>query len=504
MNFLKKIKLEDDYGWTSPHFACEFGYTWLVDILIKLGINFDQIDKNGIAPIHLAAKNGHLEIIKNLDCNIFIKDKKGRNVLYYAAKYGHADLVDFLMKNDPQLYTLNTKKPILFKAIIKGHLNVVKLLKNIDPNWESLLKSGEPTELACRMGNLEMIVFFEECFDTFSIPDFENFVCENGNLEIIKYLETIGGDFSDSFFYACKGGNIDIVSYLCDKVYDSSKNRKYLEIAIQENHFEVVKKLISIGQDPLSPYDENSPLAKAIKLGKISIDMVKLVFKKKCITPDILIYSAIVSGNLEILKYIIETTGFAELNYRVTFIHHNTNESIDLKEASALQLSTLCYNLELFKYIFEISKNYKDILTVAVLNGRLSVVSFLMEKNFDPNEIGFGGQTALTIASKYGFGTFIDILLKNGGNPNFCANNGQNSWEIANTENMYDIYRIFFKHGWVCRSKSYTVNNNFTKAIKPEIFYLLLCAREKNEKSPFYKKNFPIDLIKIIVKNIEY
>lgn len=57
--------------------------------------------KVGRTPLHNAANNGHIEVVKHLikkEADVNVVDKYGRSPLHDAAKHGHIEVVEVLLK----------------------------------------------------------------------------------------------------------------------------------------------------------------------------------------------------------------------------------------------------------------------------------------------------------------------------------------------------------------------------------------------------------------------
>ena len=80
---------------TMMHAAASGGHTAVIRALLKRNASFREVNGVNLTAIQLAAKNGHLDVVKLLYYS-------GANVdhlcLQYAARAGHADVVKFLMK----------------------------------------------------------------------------------------------------------------------------------------------------------------------------------------------------------------------------------------------------------------------------------------------------------------------------------------------------------------------------------------------------------------------
>lgn len=102
--------------------------------------------------IHLAAKNGHVEVLKELMDKVHIKtlDNARFGAIHWASKNGHVVVVEELIKKEPSLLVqaggMNGDKPIHL-ASDRGHLDIVKWLVKHKPESISVTNYDKRTAL---------------------------------------------------------------------------------------------------------------------------------------------------------------------------------------------------------------------------------------------------------------------------------------------------------------------------------------------------------------------
>ncbi|XVF08384.1 hypothetical protein REPUB_Repub06bG0221900 [Reevesia pubescens] len=96
--------------------------------------------RNGYDPFHVAAKQGHVEVLKELlgtfPNSAMTTDLSCTTALHTAAAQGHIDVVNLLLETDSDLAKIarNNGKTVLHSAARMGHLEVVKSLLSKDPS----------------------------------------------------------------------------------------------------------------------------------------------------------------------------------------------------------------------------------------------------------------------------------------------------------------------------------------------------------------------------------
>ncbi len=88
------------------HIAAGLGHLKLASYLITVGADRFARDSNGLAPMHFAARNGHIDIIKllleesdgRLSEDFDMKTYDGWTMLHCACRDGQYAVFDYLMK----------------------------------------------------------------------------------------------------------------------------------------------------------------------------------------------------------------------------------------------------------------------------------------------------------------------------------------------------------------------------------------------------------------------
>ncbi|KAJ3438737.1 cyclin-dependent kinase inhibitor 2c [Anaeramoeba flamelloides] len=99
------VNFQTTKGYNALHILCEQEKPEpaLVELLIKYGINKNAQTRTGLTPIHLAAINGHLHILRILvekKANIRKRDYLGMTPFHYACHSNMLSLVKFFLDND--------------------------------------------------------------------------------------------------------------------------------------------------------------------------------------------------------------------------------------------------------------------------------------------------------------------------------------------------------------------------------------------------------------------
>jgi ankyrin repeat protein len=126
------IDLVDHAEQTPLYYACEHGYTKIVQILLEYGARHDIIDLNQTSPLWIAAGKGHDDIVlillnKGADPNQKAND--GTTALYQSSYKGHVKCAHHLVRYGGCVhYAKDSGASPIFVAARNGHHRIVKCL----------------------------------------------------------------------------------------------------------------------------------------------------------------------------------------------------------------------------------------------------------------------------------------------------------------------------------------------------------------------------------------
>lgn len=194
---------------------------------------------------------------------------------------------------------------------------------------------------ACRYGQLEIVKYLVSIGASLErAGEYHGHTpvtaaCLHGNLELVKYLNSIGADMESKgewmypFRLACKGGHIKIIKYLISIGIRSKKMyNEGIRSATHNGHFKLADYLISIGGDCNAGISDKiggvklNALKYLASVGadvtnedeykllhhactKGKLEMVKYLISLKVPTSDDAIDGAIMEGHIDVVKYLL-------------------------------------------------------------------------------------------------------------------------------------------------------------------------------------------------------
>lgn len=201
------ISMEDKFGLTPLHVACEKGNIEIIQYIIEHGGQM-KLDKLGRSPIEVAAEKGQVETLKYFatrDQSILAgSNANGRNLLHIAASTGFVEEIQYLATiNGLDVNKIDNygMAPLHYAAENADHV-VIESLYNV-PGIQKEIKTPDgntPIHIASLYSNKNALTGIIS--PNPDLNDIRNnasetalhLACSSGNLEIVEYLVDSGVD----------------------------------------------------------------------------------------------------------------------------------------------------------------------------------------------------------------------------------------------------------------------------------------------------------------------
>ncbi len=446
---------KDHEGKGPLYWATEKGNCQIVNSLLKAGAIIKSSEK--IAhPIHIAAKNGNLDIVKTLidyyPDLIENKDHFGQTPLLWAASQGHIEMVDYLIERKADLnmasfnpgHKYHGKTPIYW-ATEAGHSKVVNSLAKAGAITTTALGEGkfQPIHIAAYKGNLDLLKALIE-----------------NDLKLLDERDAFG---QTPLLLAAEKGHTDSVDYLISKSADlnavNSEGKTALYLATVGNYSAMVKLLLKAGAMATVFVSDHKLQPIHVAAQKGNSDLVEIFIEHN---PDLLeekdvfqqtpLLLASAKGHTKIVDYLISkranlnvasflptniNNGKSSLYWATERGHYEVVNSL----AKAGAMTTLDINPKFLQPIFiAIQKNRFDLVQTliendpqliiyqdkfgqtplhwAVAEGRVDMVRFLINQDADLNALAANNLAPINLAAQSGFNEIVNLLLKAGAKTN--------------------------------------------------------------------------------------
>ncbi|KAJ5115998.1 hypothetical protein N7456_000346 [Penicillium angulare] len=439
--------LTGDEG-SPPILAAAQGHEKVVDLLLSSGVPHDIRCKGwhgiDISPLSMAARNGHIFLVKlfiSLGSDIQIEGLHG-SIIADAANEGHCEVVQFLLETNPQLCSPDVASQALCLAASEGDIDIVKLLLEYGIVPTPTLPTGRsyplaPLVKATQMEHYEVVEKLLEYmnlhdFVTYGEPDDEDHrrlllvsaAC--GWRDIVEILLERGcssdffppkslawkirqtlpdgrrvsthGYHTSPLALAAHRGHGDIVDLLLDhndrpEVLNSLLNERCpnpLFAAIDGNHLKIANTLLNHGANPNIRMGGREPVFfKAVQAPEI----LKLLFdhgldlalrsSDSSVYPGVLIYErALCDGNLATLDLLQQKYSFKRHQ------HTERRHSIDLLDC-AMQGGALAIEY-LLNNGFEVmpgSSEARNAFEYALYRSDTASLTLMFERGLVPSKL---------------------------------------------------------------------------------------------------------------------
>ena len=273
------IHMDDKKGRAALHHSAKSGSYELVAYFADLGTDIYCMSKLGRNCLHIAAKNGHLNLCETLirkhKFDVYKADYEGWTSLHHSASGGHYVLVLYFADMGIYIHSKdNSGKNCLHIAARNGHINLCKRLVE---------KHGFGVQTSCNEGytalhysvvngTYEQLKYFVDMgADIYRKTNNEtnclHIAAKHGHLNLCKiFIDKYGFDTYmqnnekwTALHFSAENGSFDIFSYILEKGSDiyckSKKMENVVHLSARKGHFDICKYVLDhFTQD----YEENN------------------------------------------------------------------------------------------------------------------------------------------------------------------------------------------------------------------------------------------------------
>ena len=425
------------------------------------GANEDLDRPGGQQPIHFAALNGHLSLLKYLinehKCNPNAEDNSGKTPAFYAGECGKVEVMEYLVEEldcDPSHKARATGKvaanrQAIHGACFSGSLPMVQYLigTHVDPYATD---GAKVTPLACaaQEGKLDIVRYLlqpehttprDDDEDIKHGPDVQDatgrtplhYACLKDRHEVVQFLCTDGkadvnlldNSGETGLIVACKSGHRNIVRFLLiDKEYDeatsTSGGRRVIDFASLKNWLDIITHLVQ--NKNYNPEQLNDIGFSAIHYAAEgnSLPVLQYYLEDRKCDPNVMssegetgttpLHRACMFGHFDVAQYLIK-------DRKCPLIIATKN-----KLMSPLHLACSNGHMNIVKFLIESCNHEIEIrnnqgalpLHMAILNGHGEVARYLIDEHkSDPTIMTKGGATGFHAAAQGGhLEVLIDLL----------------------------------------------------------------------------------------------
>lgn len=330
-----ELALEKDVRNETPlHIAAREGHLEVIKVVLKAGAPIDIGDNEESTPLDVAAIFGHMEVAEYLvkkGAAIDHADVNGLTPLHFAAYNEQPEIAAFLIERgaDASATTVNGSTP-LHGAVYNGDVATMTLLleNGADPNVRN--SAGYTPLLSGVRANADLAtveILVEHGADVYDrVHEGSSvlmFACAAGNVDIVRYFIDAGVSVNArndhqwaAIHNAAEGGSAEIIGILVENGVDVNEDagfgRTPLFWAAIRGNEEAVAQLLELGAEP-DPVDDfgMTPLGRACTDGYFEIARLLLENGADVDRPEgdwerTILQGAAVSGRTELVELAIE------------------------------------------------------------------------------------------------------------------------------------------------------------------------------------------------------
>ena len=244
---------------TPLHLASREGHLDIARFLIEHGANVTAHQRE-LTPLHHASQRGHLDLARLLvehGAYATAPDLLGLTPLHHASQWGHLDLVHFLVEHGANAATpdLLGSTPIDL-AFLNGHLNLAQFLVEHCANTAAQDQHGStPLHRASKRGHLDLV----------------RFIVKHGANPADQ-----DGDGSTPIHLAFFNGHLDLAQFLVEHCANTAAQDQHgstpLHQASKRGYLDLARFIVKHGADPAAQDHRGlTPLHQASQWGHLDL-----------------------------------------------------------------------------------------------------------------------------------------------------------------------------------------------------------------------------------------
>nr|XP_020472167.1 ankyrin-3-like isoform X4 [Monopterus albus] len=457
------INICNQNGLNALHLASKEGHVEVVAELIKHGANVDAATKQkGNTALHIASLAGQAEVVKELvthGANINAQSQNGFTPLYMAAQENHLDVVQFLLDNgsSQSIATEDGFTPLAV-ALQQGHDQVVSLLLENDTKGKVRLPA---LHIAARKDDTKAAALLLQNDHNADVESKSGFTplhiaAHYGNINVATLLLNRGAavDFKarndiTPLHVASKRGNTNMVRLLLErgaKIDGRTKDGLTpLHCGARSGHEQVVEMLLDRGAPILSKTKNGlSPLHMATQGDHLNCVQLLLHHEVPVddVTNDYLtaLHVAAHCGHYKVAKVIVDK----KANPNAKALNGFTPLHIACKKNRVKVMELL---LKHGASIQAVTESGLTPIHVAAFMGHENIVHQLINHGASPNTSNVRGETALHMAARAGQSNVVRYLVLNGARVDAKAKDDQTPLHISTRLGKLDIVQQLLASG---------------------------------------------------------
>ncbi|KAL0964710.1 hypothetical protein UPYG_G00327890 [Umbra pygmaea] len=457
-------------GGLALHLASKEGHVEVVAELIKLGANVDAATKKGNTALHIASLAGQVDVVKELvtnGANVNSQSQNGFTPLYMAAQENHLDVVRYLLDNgSTQSIATEDGFTPLAVALQQGHDQVVSLLLENDTKGKVRLPAlhiaarKDDTKAAALLlqndhnADVESKMTVNRTTESGFTP--LHIAAHYGNINVATLLLNRGAavDFKarndiTPLHVASKRGNGNMVKLLLERGAKIDARTKDgltpLHCGARSGHEQVVEMLLDRGAPILSKTKNGlSPLHMATQGDHLNCVQLLLHHEVPVddVTNDYLtaLHVAAHCGHYKVAKVIVDK----KANPNAKALNGFTPLHIACKKNRIKVMELLLKN---GASIQAVTESGLTPIHVAAFMGHENIVTQLTNHGASPNTMNVRGETALHMAARAGQAGVVKYLVHNGAIVDAKAKDDQTPLHISSRLGKPDIVMQLLQNG---------------------------------------------------------